>query len=216
MTGPLSPGAAASDLAARVADPSAAPVSVRERVADALEPAPHTPRRSLCDDVLVAVNGAATGWVALTAALGVARREGSFLYGLHVVPSEAQRESLEAEAVRTEFAARCEAAGVRGRLALAVGRVPRAVVERGSPGRPHRAEPQLPAAPRRPLARLGSGLRLIIRRSPPAPSVRAPRHAHRPATRCSPTTARDKSREALYASAYLAGRWGGGAERAHS
>ena len=203
---PLSPGAAASDLAARVADPSAAPVSVRERVADALEPAPHTPRRSLCDDVLVAVNGAATGWVALTAALGVARREGSFLYGLHVVPSEAQRESREAEAVRAEFAARCEAAGVRGRLALAVGRVPRAVVERGRLVDLIVLSLNYPP-PTRPLARLSSGLRLIIRRSP-RPLLLAPPATHPPSHALLAYDGSEKSHEALYAAAYLAGRWG--------
>ncbi|NIU60738.1 MAG: universal stress protein, partial [Pseudomonas stutzeri] len=81
-------------------------------------------------DILVPVSGEEMGWQALEQALEVARREGARLRGLHVVPSEAQRDSEEAQAVQAEFNRRCEAAGIPGELAIDVGGVARKICER--------------------------------------------------------------------------------------
>jgi hypothetical protein len=83
----------------------------------------------LFTDILVAVNGEESGWYALEYALGIARREGARLHGLHVTPSEAGK-SPEVQTVQTEFSRRCREADVPGDLALESGKVQRIVCDR--------------------------------------------------------------------------------------
>jgi nucleotide-binding universal stress UspA family protein len=166
------------------------------------------PRQSdrLFSDVLVAINGQPAGWRALDLALVVAVREAAQLNGLHVVASEAQRKSEASASIRAEFAQRCEAAGVSGKLAVEVGEVPRKMCERARLNDLVILSLDYPPPPRA-MARLGSGLGTIIRRCPrPILTVPAP---------CVCTLNRlllayndsPKAREALYVAAYLAGRW---------
>jgi nucleotide-binding universal stress UspA family protein len=155
-------------------------------------------------DILVAVTGTESGWHALEASLAVARREGARLHGLHVVPTERQQDSREPHAVKSEFERRCEEAGLAGRLAVEVGEVPHLICERSRLVDLVVLSLSYPYAPQ-PLARLGSGLRTIIRRcatpvlAVPGPAVRLERIM----------LAYDgslKADEALFVAACLAGR----------
>jgi nucleotide-binding universal stress UspA family protein len=139
-------------------------------------------------------------------ALEMARHEEMQLHGVHVVTTEAQRESAEVRAVRSGFEARLQAAGVAGRLAVVTGEVSRAICQRArwvdlvvlSLSHP-------PAA--RPLARLGSGFRTVLLRCPrpvlAVPAVAAPLRQAVLAYDGSP-----KAEEALFLATYLASRWG--------
>ncbi len=180
-------------------------------------------------DILVAINGEESGWHALQQALVVARLEGARLLGLHVVPSETQRESEEARAVQAEFSRRCEAAGIPGELALEVGKVPRTICERARWTDLVVLSLSYPPAPQ-PIARLSSGLSALLRRCP-RPVLAAPASSSHPSTALRPfdrlraaqgsgqgpgrrldraLLAYDgspKANEALFVATYLAGRW---------
>lgn len=218
----IRPEVAASNLAERVsakAGNGAARVGARILNAvlpSVLEdgPAPGRWRRAkmtarylerLFADILVPVSGEEAGWQALAQALVVARRDGAQVHGLHVVASEAQRGSEAARAVQAEFNRRCEAAGVSGALAVEAGEVAAKICERALLADVivlnliHPPPPQL-------LARLGSGLRTIIRRCArpvlAVPGTAAPLERVLLAYDGSP-----KSREALFVATYLAEVW---------
>jgi nucleotide-binding universal stress UspA family protein len=159
----------------------------------------------LFGDILVPVSGEPIGWQAFEQALVVARRESATLHGLHVVPSEPARESPEAQAVRDEFARRCQEADVPGSLALEVGDVPAKICERA-------ALVDLVvlnlayAPPAAPLERLNSGFRTVIRRCP-RPILAVPRAQPEPIRALLAFDGSAKSEEALFVAAYMAEAW---------
>jgi len=220
----IKPAAAATDLATRLSSRLPRVVAlIGERILEAVIPAKLEPGpppgqwrkeqvaargdERLFSDILAAVSGEEHGWHALEQALEIARREGARLYGLHVVPSEAQKEDEQAQAVQAEFERRCAAASVPGKLAIEVGEeiAPRicervrwtdlVVVTLAHP----------PASG--PLARLSSGFRTLVRRcSRPVlavPGAPSPLERALLAYDGSP-----KADEALFIATYLAGRWG--------
>ena len=195
---PVSLGAAAEDLMTHTSP---------QRARGSLTTA--EPRNTLWNEILVAVSGTEAGWAALSAALTFAKLEGATLYGLHVLPGETHREGEKAQTVQREFAKRCETAGVPGRLALTVGRPPQVVVSRSRWIDLSVLSVSYPP-PEGTLARVGSGLRLIIRRSP-KPLLLVPPDAKTlntlPKRALLAYDGSPKAQEALYAAAYLAGRW---------
>ena len=156
-------------------------------------------------DILVPVSGEAVGWYALEQALVVARREAAHLHGLHIVPSEEQKEGEAAQAVRAEFNRRCEAAGLPGSLAIEAGEVASTICRRAGMMDLIVLNLAYPP-PAQTLARLGSGWRAMIRRCAP-PLLITPRVSS-PLDRV--LLAYDgsaKAREALFVAAYLAEQW---------
>jgi nucleotide-binding universal stress UspA family protein len=132
----------------------------------------------------------------------IACRENAQLLGLHVVPSEAEAESDRVQVARDEFLRHCEATGVSGTLAVAVGRVARSVCERSRLadlivlGLAHPPGQGL-------LDRLRSDFCTLVRRCP-TPILAVP-GAFSPLSR--PLLAYDggsMSREALFVATYLA------------
>lgn len=155
-------------------------------------------------DILVPVSGKERGWPAVAQAVEIACRENAHLLGLHVVRAAAEKESDEVQAVRAKFDRHCEMLGVRGELAVEVGQMSHVICERSRWadlvvfGLAHP-----PAA--RPVARLSSGVRTLIRRCS-APLLTVP-GAFSPLDR--PLLAYDgspKAREALYVATYVAAR----------
>ena len=59
-------------------------------------------------DILVTLTGAETGWLALSQAAEIARREGSTLRGLHVMHEDTPDARAHGQAILDEFAFRCE------------------------------------------------------------------------------------------------------------
>jgi nucleotide-binding universal stress UspA family protein len=182
---------------------------------DALEggPEPGTWRRErlalhrddcMFADILVPVSGQESGWQAVAQAMEIACRENARLLGLHVVRSAAEKESERVLAVRGEFARRCEALGVRGKLAVEVGRIARKICERSRWADLVVLSMVHPPAPQA-VARLSSGFRTLIRRC--STPVLAVPGAFSPLSR--PLLAYDgspKAREALYVATYLTAR----------
>jgi nucleotide-binding universal stress UspA family protein len=214
--------AAATDLAAQFSSrPQRIVARVGEKILEAVRPdefeagpPPGQWRREqlaarqddcLFADILVAVSGEETGWYALEQALEVVRCEGARLHGLHVVPSEVQRDSVEAQAVQAEFNRRCEAAGILGELAIEVGAVARKICERARWTDlvvVHLAHP--PAS--QPVARLSSGFRTLIQRCA-RPVLAVPRASFHLDRALLAYDGSPKADEALFVATYMSGKW---------
>lgn len=177
----------------------------REHLLTLLESQSGRPFR-LFTSILVPVNGQEVGWYALYQALGIARREGGRLLGLHVVPNEAGRDSPDVNAIRARFNRRCAKMGVPGRLAVEVGNVTTAICQRARWADLVVVRLVYPPAPQ-PIARLGPGFHTLIRRCH-TPMLVVPRNFVYPLDRA--LLAYDgsaKATEALYIAAYLALQW---------
>jgi nucleotide-binding universal stress UspA family protein len=161
--------------------------------------------KHLFTDILAPVNGEANGWFALEQALVVAQREGAQLRGLHVVPTEAQRESAEAQAIQAEFERRCAEAGQTGKLVVATGKVARQICERARWNDLVVVNLAYPPAAD-PLTRLGSGFRELIQRCP-RPVLATPQVVSPLSRALLAYDGSAKADEALYVAAYLGGCW---------
>jgi len=215
----IKPEVGASDLAAQQAAQHAGLVSrvgkrfLQAVVPDELRAGPATGqwRRErlsaryadrLFADILVPVSGEPIGFQALDQALDFARMEGAELHGLHVVPTEAQRTSPAAEAVRDEFNRRCEQAGVAGNLAIEVGVVSLKICELAALtdlvvlnlAHPPGTET---------LARLGSGFRTVLLHCP-RPVLAVPQVRPLPERPVLAYDGSPKAEEALFVATYLA------------
>lgn len=157
-------------------------------------------------NVLVPLSGEDESWYALEQALLIAKREEARLYGLHVVASEAMKESDSARAIKEKFEERCAAAGVRGSLAIESGEIANKICERASltdlivVNLAHPPSAQL-------FSKLASGFRTLIHRSPrPILAVPAPAtELMRPLLAYSADS--PKAEEALFAATYIAETW---------
>lgn len=159
-------------------------------------------RTRLFDTILTAVPGDESGWNALEAALFIAGNEQAAINGLHIVRNDAERDATKTKLIQTHFEQRCQQAGIESRLAIEVGRVSRVIRERSFWADLVVIPLNFPPSPK-PLQRLGSGIRNLIRRLP-APLLIVPPHA--------PTGIRSillaygggrLADEALYMAAYL-------------
>jgi nucleotide-binding universal stress UspA family protein len=160
---------------------------------------------SLFPDILVAVNGEDSGWHTLDQALVVAKRDGAHLHGLYVVASAAGKAGANAQSIEAEFARRCQAAGVPGRLAVEVGEVARQVSERAIWTDLVVLSLNYPPGSRL-LARLSSGLSTIIRRCS-RPILAVPMSESCLSRALLAYDGSPKAEEALFVSTYLAGCW---------
>ena len=157
-------------------------------------------------DVLVPLSGEDESWHALEQAILIAKREDSRLYGLHVVASDAMKESDSARAIKAKFEERCAAAGVFGSLAIESGKIANKICERASLtdliviNLAHPPSAQL-------FSKLASGFRTLIHRSPrPILAVPAPAtELMRPLLAYSADS--PKAEEALFAATYIAETW---------
>jgi nucleotide-binding universal stress UspA family protein len=221
----VKPEAAAKDLADRF---SRRPQRVLARVGEALShavvpktiasgPPPGTWRQRrgeqiakccLFSTVLVAISSAEDKWHAVEQAIAVARREGGYLVGLHVVSSEAETNKEAIQAMQAEFLHRCERAEITGQWSAQVGGIADTICTM-SRWADLTVVPLAHPPGDQPLDRLSSGFRSMIQHCPSplmavpgAPQV-SPMRRMLLAYDGSP-----KAQEALYVSTYLAGQWG--------
>lgn len=160
----------------------------------------------LFEDILVAINGDVSRRLALEQTLVIARHEGSRVYGLHVVPSEEELESVDVQDLKADFEQRCDEAGIEARFLVTVGEISSQICERTRWVDLAVLKVKYPPEPK-PLSRLSSGLSMIFRRCPRP--ILAVRRVISPLSRG--LVAYDgspKGEEALYIGCYLASRWG--------
>ena len=161
---------------------------------------------ALFNDILVAINGVESGWLALEQAIVVARREEARLFGLHVVPTEAEPHGSEVSEMRERFRQRCEEAGVVGYLVVEVGEVVPMICDR-SRWTDLVTLPLTYPPTAQLLARLTSSFSVLLRRCP-RPLLVVPQRTTGLNSLLLAYDASPKSLEALYVATYLSGTWG--------
>jgi nucleotide-binding universal stress UspA family protein len=108
-------------------------------------------------DILLPVDGSTGAWCAVEQAVTVARREKSRFYGLYVAPAEADPE--REDAVREDFARRCDERGVLWKWIAEGGEAGHAIVQRA-----HWAD--LIVLSQQGEGVLGSTFQAVVRRAP--------------------------------------------------
>jgi len=88
------------------------------------------PQQHIFPDILVTVTGAESGWLALSQAAEIARRESSTLHGFHVARSDSDDEHRRTTALLEEFAFRCESLGADYTTSWSIGDPAREIIER--------------------------------------------------------------------------------------
>ena len=216
----VDPREAASDLAAQQSRTWERVVArLGDRIVDALIPEPLEPGpppgvirkedyengEHLFKLILVPVSGDEAGFKGLEQAIVVAQRESARLYGLHIVPTEEQKESEDAQSIRAEFERRCIESGVSGHLALVVGDVSRVICDRARWADLITLNVSFPPPPQ-PFARLSSGLSTVIRRCP-RPVLTVPGKTTSLGSALLAYDGSPKSDEALFVACHLADQW---------
>lgn len=156
-------------------------------------------------DVMVAVTGTERGWSGVEQGIVLAHKEWVRLQGLHVVSTEADMASPEAQAVQARFNQRCQDEKITGQLALDFGPVARVISDRSRLTDLVIVSLNYPPGTQ-PLERITSGFRTLVRRCPrpilAVPGTVSPLNRPLLAFDGSP-----KSMEALYLAAYAVGKW---------
>ena len=166
---------------------------------------PHAREGHVVDDLLVAVDGEASGWNALEQAFLVARREKARVLGLHVVPTAARRSDNQAKAIEAEFEQRCRHANIAGRLAIDVGKTAETICKRAR-WADLVITGLVPPAQAGIRTRLGSEFRTLMRCCPRSVLV-VPGAQGAPKCALLAYDGGPRSEAALYAATYLAGWW---------
>jgi nucleotide-binding universal stress UspA family protein len=161
-------------------------------------------------NVLVPIGFQESDWAAIEQAITVAKREDSTIYGLHIVDKKADLESDRIRSFRTRFEEACHVAKVHGELMVIVGEteigsVVAAIAERARWVDLITVRVDRPPSDQ-PLARLGSSIAMLLRRSP-RPVLTVPEHKHPLRNAILAYDGSPKANEALFVAAYLAARW---------
>jgi len=164
--------------------------------------APTRPTDSLFLDILVPVNGRDDGWCALEQALVIAQKEGSQLHGLHVVPRGKDKTKAAVIEVQEKFNQRCNQAGIIGQLSIVAGGVADQICEHAHWTDLVVVNLTYPPAPR-PLAKLSSGFRDLIRFCP-RPILATPHAISQLKRALLAYDGSPKAREALFVATHLA------------
>jgi len=164
------------------------------------------PQRKLFENILVAVYDSPASWKTLEQAIMISERENGEIFGLHVVEPGSLPTNHPSD-IRERFDQLCGQRHVKGTLAVEQGKIAEKIIERSYwvdlvvLNLAHPPQTQI-------LAKLNSGFHTIISRLG-RPLLAVPGDAVVGLTNClvgydgSP-----KSKEALYAAAYLAINWG--------
>ena len=163
------------------------------------------PSEFLFQDILIPIDGQATGWRALDQSIIVAQRERARLHGLHVVYSKSKEDSDAVKALTLEFEGRCQAAGLEGSLTITSGRIARKICNQGRWSDLIVLNLKYPPSSDF-LPALGSGFRTVLQRCPRpvlvVPNLTSPLQSALLAYDGSP-----KAQEALYVASYLCCCW---------
>ena len=179
--------------------PGPQPGMWRKRQSEALE------MGNLFSQILVPLSGDEQSWQALEQAIQVGKQEEANLLGLHVLPTEEERESDIVKAIAGRFEKSCVEACLPGEFAVDVGGVAATINERARWSDlvilhlAHPPETQI-------ASRMGSGIRSLIQHCP-RPVLTVPRVSEKLERLLVAYDASSKSNEALYMAAYFAGRW---------
>jgi len=161
---------------------------------------------SLFKDILVPINGREDGWCALDQAILIANQEGALLHGLHVVSHRKNINDAAVLELKKNFNQRCDKANLKGQLNIAVGRIADQICRYAYWTDLVVVNLSYPPAPR-PLARLSSGFRDLIRLCP-RPILAVPHTTSNFKRALIAYDGSPKSQEALFIAAHLADKQG--------
>lgn len=164
-----------------------------------------TRRQDTRVDILVPLSAEEIGWNAFEQALVIARREQVRLHGLHVVATADDVSSPESDAIRAEFARRCHAAGVDGKLVVAAGEVAKEVRRRARWTDLIVANLAHPPGTG-PLEKLRPGFRSLLRQAA-WPTLITPSHTSEMTRPLLAFNGSQASVQAMVLLTYFAGRW---------
>jgi len=158
-------------------------------------------------NLLVTISGEENGWDSLDQALIFAQREGggTRLHGLHIVSDDDLAEAELSRSIQKKFERRCAEAGVSGDLVLETGPVAQKICNRSRWVDLVITTLTYPPGDKF-IDRLSSGFHTMIRRCP-RPVLAVPRNVTNLDRGLLAYDGSAKAKEALYVSAYLAGKW---------
>jgi nucleotide-binding universal stress UspA family protein len=166
----------------------------------------HRRQDYLFTNILVGLPQAPQGWRGLDHAIAIAKREKSYIYGLHVVNDSVSDRTYSTEEFQSKFEKRCRAEAVNGKFTVETGNIAETILKRAAwvdlvvVSLTHPPE-------QRPLRRLGVGFTLLIQRCS-RPMLIIPDGADIKMDRI--LLAYDgspKANEALFVAVYLGSRW---------
>ncbi len=155
--------------------------------------------------MLVPISGEEDSWKALNFGLRLAWREEAHLLGLQILPNEDEDLSANVEAIRQRFEQKCQDAGLPGEMAVDFGPIVPTICKHARLSDLviiHLAHPPED----HPIMRAESGIRKLIQQSP-RPILTIPQAPEKLERLLVAYNGNPRSREALYAAAYFAGRW---------
>ncbi len=162
-------------------------------------------------NVLVPIGLQENDWAALDGALEIARHEGSFLHGLHIVADPEEIESERGQYYRARFKEGCRQSGVAGELTVIAGSTAMADVMATISDHARWVDLVAVRVDRPPadqaLARLSSSIGSLLRRCP-RPVLTIPEAARSLQRAVLAYDGSPKADEALYVAAHLGAYWG--------
>ncbi len=163
------------------------------------------PDEFLFQEVLVPINGQADGWCALSQAIVIAQHESAILYGLHVQAADAETDGDLLRSLQNEFAQRCAASDIQGKLVFTTGEVVGQTCLRAAATDLVVVNLSYPPGTQ-PLARVSSGFRNLILRCP-RPVLATPQTVSSLSHALLAFDGSPKAQEAMYVASYLASKW---------
>lgn len=160
----------------------------------------------LFSDFLVPISGTEASWQGLEQALVLAKSERDHVQGLHVIPKSAARNTPKIQQLRAEFKRRCKEAGIDGELVVDRGKVSRKICSHARWADMVVINLEHPPGAF-PVAKLASGMHNLIRTSS-RPILAVPKVSSKIERLLLAYDGSPKSKEALFITAYWAGKWG--------
>ena len=166
----------------------------------------HRKHDTLFSHILVGLPQSSEEWRGLDHAIAIAKREQSYIYGLHVIKKTGLENSVSVDDLQSNFDRRCQTGSVEGELTVKTGDIAETILKRAAwvdlvvVSLTHPPDQQ-------PLKRLGVGFTLLIQRCS-RPLLVVPDGAESHMDRI--LLAYDgspKANEALFVAAYLGSRW---------
>jgi len=166
----------------------------------------HRKQNTLFAHILVGLSQASHGWHSLDHAVAIAKKEGSYIYGLHVINEPGLESPASVAELQSSFEQHCRVETVDGEFTVETGNIAETILKRAAwvdlvvVSLTHPPEQQ-------PLKRLGVGFTLLIQRCS-RPMLVVPDGADTQMNRI--LLAYDgspKANEALFVTAYLVSKW---------
>jgi nucleotide-binding universal stress UspA family protein len=171
----------------------------RQKIIHAHDPA------HLFTHMLVPISAKEDSWQALEFGLRLAWREEAHLLGLHIIHDKHGQQNTNIKTIQHRFEKQCQDAGLPGEMAVDTGKIVPTICKHARLSDLviiHLAHPP----EEHPIMRAESGIRKLIQRSP-RPLLTVPQVPQKLDRLLVAYNGNPRSREALYAAAYFAGRW---------